>query len=186
MKVAPCKSLWALSWAKCCIKYARKIIVWSMENLYTLAKFFIIKIMENFYKQLHLRELSLFITCGGRGRGQGWRALSVEGFARVTITWYPSMRFSTFFLRSLLLRSHFQFIDIQFSMVFFRRSLWAKTDSPLSPPEKPCDPPKFSTYQAINNDRSLHFLFFIYFYYYYYYYYYLWPITTRSLSVLLK
>ena len=66
-----------------------------MENLYTLAKFFIIKIMENFYKQLHLRELSLFITCGGRGRGQGWRALSVEGFARVTITWYPSIKIPT-------------------------------------------------------------------------------------------
>ena len=54
-----------------------------MENLYTLAKFFIIKIMENFYKQLHLRE---FYHLWGRGRGQGRRALSVEGFARVTIT----------------------------------------------------------------------------------------------------
>ena len=42
-----------------------------MENLYTLAKFFIIKIMENFYKQPHLRELSLFITCGGGGGGRG-------------------------------------------------------------------------------------------------------------------
>ena len=42
-----------------------------MENLYTLAKFFIIKITENVYKQLHLRELSLFITWGGGGRGEG-------------------------------------------------------------------------------------------------------------------
>lgn len=44
-----------------------------------------LRLLGNFYKQLHLRDLSLFITCVGRGRGQVWRALLMDDFAGVTI-----------------------------------------------------------------------------------------------------
>ena len=101
----------------------------------------------------------IYPPVGGRGRVQGWRILLIEDFAGVTITRYPSVQFCTF-LWSSPLRSHFQLTDIQFSIVFCRHALSGKTDSPLSPPEKPFDPPKFSIYQAINNDKSLSFFIF--------------------------
>ena len=84
----------------------------------------------------------IYPPVGGRGRVQGWRILLIEDLAGVTITRYPSMKFCTF-LWSSPFRSHFRFTDSQFSIVFCCHALSGKTDSPLSPAEKPFDPPKF-------------------------------------------
>ena len=151
VKLTPWKSSLALSLVKCFImKYAKKIC---MENHYTLTCF-IIRITGELLQTATLKGLVIIYHLSGGGggcRGEGLCWWRTDG---VTITWNSSVQFCTF-LRSPPFRCHFQFTDIQFSIVFCRHSLSGKTDSPLSPTEKPCDPPKFSTNQAINNDKSL-------------------------------
>lgn len=115
---SPWKSLSALSQAKCYIKYARKIELWSMENLklYTLANFFIIKTIGKLLQTATLKGLVIIYHLCGEGA-----ETSVKGFADGRLCWSHNIIYLTplhaalyIFLWSPPFRSHLQFTDIQF------------------------------------------------------------------------
>ena len=146
VKLTPWKSSLALSLVNASLntreKYVwRTITHWPASSSSGL--------LENFYKQPYLRDLSLFIICRGKGAGAG-----VKGSAGEGLCWSHDYLIPLYIFMIPTLPLSFP-IHWHSILVFCRPSLSGKTDSPLSLTQKPCDPPKFSTYRAINNDKSL-------------------------------
>ena len=149
VRLVPWKSLSALSQAKCYIKYARKIELWSMENLklYTLANFFIIKTIGKLLQTATLKGLVIIYHLCGEGA-----ETSVKGFADGQLCWSHNIIYLTplhaalyIFLWSPPFRSHLQFTDIQFLQSSSLILCWRRLILSPCPLEKPCDLPKFFT-----------------------------------------
>ena len=137
VKLVPWKSLSALSQAKCYIKYARKIELWSMENLklYTLANFFIIKTIGKLLQTATLKGLVIiYHLCGDKWdkcEGLCWWTTLLESQYNLPDT-SPCGSLHFFMIPTLSLSSPVYWYSI--STVFFPHTLLAKTNSFSVPP----------------------------------------------------
>ena len=137
--------------AKCFIKYAKKNLYRTFTHWPAPSS---LRLLENFYKQSYSGDFSLFITCRGEGEGAG-----VKGFADKGLCWShdnpipPRAVPYNFMIPISPLSFPVHWNSILYSLLP-SCSVGEDWFSSISP-EKLFDPPKFSTYQAVNNDKTL-------------------------------